>query len=95
MKKEFQNLSFHKNHLNHYIFLENNTKYIFDFIYNFLENNTKSIFYFIYNFSKFKFKILKNYINNKFKKEIIYSFISFLNHLFFSSEKSMKIYIYI
>ena len=81
LKKKFHNLLSYKNHLNHHIFLKNDIKFIFNFIYN---------------FSKFKLKILKNYINNKFKKKVIYSFISFFElFILFIKKINENLYLYI
>src|SRR5947207_2332281 len=60
-KKESKSLSSHRDHLNHHISLKKNIKSIFDFIYNLF---------------KLEFKILKEYIQDKLKKEFIHSFIS-------------------
>ena len=60
-KKESESLSSHRDHLNHQIFLKKNIKPIFDFIYNLFE---------------LELKILKEYIQDKLKKELIHSFIS-------------------
>src|SRR6266496_1381873 len=51
-EKESQNLSSYRNYLNHHIFLKNDVKFVFDFIYN---------------LSELEFKVLKNYIDDKFK----------------------------
>src|SRR5205814_2274000 len=60
-KKESKSLSSHRGHLNHHISLKKNVKSIFDLIYNLF---------------KLELKILKEYIQDKLKKEFIYSFIS-------------------
>src|SRR5438876_8925750 len=60
-KKESESLSSHRDHLDHHISLKKNAKLIFDFIYNLF---------------KFEFKIFKEYIQDKFKKELIHLFIS-------------------
>src|SRR5436190_9279806 len=65
-KKESKSLSFYQDHLNHHISLKKNIKSIFDFIYN---------------LSKLEFKILKEYIQDKFKKKLIHSFILSFNFL--------------
>src|SRR5947207_7977389 len=65
-KKESESLSSHRDHLNHHISLKKNVKLIFDFIYNLFE---------------LEFKILKEYIQDKLKKELIHSFISLFNFL--------------
>ena len=66
LKMKFYILSSHQNHLNHHISLK---------------KNIKSIFNFIYNLFKLKFKIFKEYIQDKLKKELIYSFILLFNFL--------------
>ena len=63
-KKESKFLSSHQDHRNHHISLKKNVKSIFDFIYNLF---------------KLEFKILKEYIQDKLKKEFIHSFILSFN----------------
>src|SRR5947207_15795238 len=65
-KKELEFLSSYQDHLDHHISLKKNIKSIFDFIYNLFE---------------LEFKILKKYIQDKLKKELIHSFISLFNFL--------------
>src|SRR5947207_9826943 len=60
-KKESEFLSSHRDHLNHHISLKKNVKSIFDLIYNLF---------------KLEFKVFKEYIQDKLKKELIHSFIS-------------------
>src|SRR5437667_108139 len=60
-KKESESLSSHRDYLNHHISLKKNVKSIFDLIYN---------------LSKLELKVLKEYIQDKLKKEFIHSFIS-------------------
>jgi hypothetical protein len=60
-KKEAISLSSYWDHLDHHISLEKDVKFIFDLIYNLLEN---------------EFKVLKNYLEDKFIKDLIYLSIS-------------------
>ena len=60
-KKESKSLLSHRDHLDHHIPLEKNIKSIFDLIYN---------------LSELELKVLKEYIQDKFKKEFIYPFTS-------------------
>ena len=61
-----------------------------------LKKNIKSIFDFIYNLFKLEFKIFKEYIQDKFKKEFIYSFIlSFDSLILFIKKFNDNLYFYI
>ena len=80
-KKELKSLSSHQDHLNHHISLKKNIKSIFDLIYNLF---------------KHKLKILKEYIQNKFKKEFIHLFILSFNFLIlFIKKLDDNLYFYI
>ena len=80
-KKELKSLSFHQDYLNHYISLKKNIKSIFDFIYNLF---------------KLEFKIFKEYIQNKFKKKLIYLFILLFNFsILFIKKFDDNLYFYV
>src|SRR5947207_4106408 len=80
-KKESKSLSSYRDHLNHHISLK---------------KNVKSIFGFIYNLFKLEFKVFKEYIQDKFKKGFIHSFILLFNFLILFIKKfddNLRLYI--